>query len=69
MVGAHPSMPDTLDGCGKCVVPGHDHKSTKRVERREVVHLPLNKQVRVFGLVALCYQWEQEEAEGARDVA
>ena len=24
------------------MVPGHDHKSTKKVERREVVHLPLN---------------------------
>ena len=53
------AMPDTLDGCGsltkpkcgvcgKCVVPGNDHKNTKRVGRREVVYLPLNKSEGVY---------------------
>ena len=29
--------------CGECVDPGNDHENTKRVGRREVVYLPLNK--------------------------
>ena len=55
MEGAHPSMPDTIEVvtefwpkpkcgvCGKCMVPGNDHKNTRRVGRRKVVHLPLYK--------------------------
>ena len=55
MVRAHPSMPDTLDGYGilaqteirgerrRCVDPGNDHKSTRKVGTGEEVYLPLNK--------------------------
>ena len=30
-----------MRGVRKVCCPGHDHKNTKRVGRREVVHLPL----------------------------
>ena len=65
MVGAHPSMPDTLDGYGilaqgsVCVDPGSITKNIRRVGTREVVYLPLNKPGRLYfrikpSFLALC---------------
>ena len=54
---------------GVCVDPGNDHKNTRRVGRREVVYLPLNKPESLNLRTRPRFFASFFEAEGMRDMA